>query len=233
MKIPYIFVWGIIFQLWPQINHQELFLNANLLFHAGKHQDALKLYEALPESWAVAYNKGHCHYAAQEYPEAIRCWYKAYRAGGFSYVEVDILKHCSLAYEQLGITNKCIPEFSSFDKMLLKKSLFFWQLIFLLVFLIFCTLVTISSKRMMIGICFVFLITIGIILVRYYCIHQPNMAVIRNSIESMAGTSMHFNKVGLIERGMLATVLDQKTDWVLVSAEGIQGWIPASCIIYV
>jgi tetratricopeptide (TPR) repeat protein len=57
---------------------QEIFLQANAAYMAGKVQDALELYQSInPKGPAVWYNMGNCYNEIGNYPEAIVQWRRA------------------------------------------------------------------------------------------------------------------------------------------------------------
>lgn len=216
------------------VNNEEIFLNANKRYHEQQFQDALQLYDSLPQQgWAVYYNKACCFFHEGNFVQAIKYWQKALQSGGHSHkdlIETYCLRaaqHLSIQYEydwknRLYLLTQKIPQF-------------FWQLLFLFllytIILLFIGFRRMSSGIMVLLACLI-VFTMSIMIFRYYYDHRKLVIVVQPS-SIYAGRNSSFSQVNEIPKGALVCASDENKEWLKVCYRGKVGWIESSEIEFI
>ncbi len=217
------------------VNNEEVFLNANKLFHEQQFQEALQLYDSLPQhSWAVYYNKACCFFHLDNYVQALVYWQRALKNGGYSYKAL-IDDYCLRAREKLNVHNACSSWNDSLYCATKKIPLFFWQFLFLMMlyalFFLYLSYPSMSLWRFF-SLLIMTLLLLSILIFKHYYAHKQSVIVLEPSA-LYAGMDSSFSKVIEVPKGSMVSAFSRYKDWAKVYYHGKVGWINLSTIEFI
>jgi len=214
---------------------QEDFLHANDLYKRGDYADAQRLYASIDtKGAAVWYNLGNCWYHLKDYPQAIACWKRCLKYGGFAWYD-DVVHNCSQAYEILGIQPHEVW-YEHLVRTIRNYSLLWWQLVLILVSLVSCLLLLRSDYKkksvllgVMIGVMSVATSCLGI---KYWGLSKKD-ALVGQEAFLVAGTDERFSRLATLKKGEEVVVYETRGKWSKVAANEGVGWILADTLIII
>ncbi len=205
---------------------QETFLKAGAYYEQGRVAQALELYKKIQAPYpSVFYNSGLCHYALEQYPEALVALRKAQRLGNR-----ELYKKAShavvLTQKKMGVS-----ETSSFFETALKVHTMLpgdWmRFLFLLVLGLFSVMVFLgrsTPRFLMMGV-LLLLITGTSCGYDYWFSQQQYGVVIAKGAFVYTGPDKQFHKVAEIPAGQQVKVVEQDHSWYKVYFPAGQGWV--------
>lgn len=220
-----LFLWVLLCQSMHAFHQEEYFLRGNVYASKSEWQKALDEYEHISNKSAIVlHNMAVCLYELQEFDRAHLCWRAALRIADRSH------------YMQIaGCLNQKFHDDSNvsfFAWLSAGYSLFCFQILMLLfwylgmICMIFCKRYRIVLA---IGCGVLLLLTACCMYSKYY--DQYSYALIREQDQMIfSGPSYHYSNHGMVGKGSLVRVIEQRDDWYRITAGDISGWISASHI---
>ena len=205
---------------------QETFLKAGAYYEEGRVARALELYKKIQAPYpSVFYNCGLCHYALEQYPEALVVFRKAQRLGNR-----EVYKKAShaavLTQKKLGITGTT----SFFETALTMHALMpadWVRFLFLLVLALFSLMVLLdraTTRLLLVG--SFLLLTTGVGCGYDYWFSKQQYGVVISKMAFVyTGPDKQFHKVGEIPAGQQVKVVEQDHSWYKVYFPVGKGWI--------
>ena len=205
---------------------QETFLKATAYYEQGRVAHALELYKKIESPYpSVFYNRGLCHYALEQYPEALVSLRKAQRLGNRELYK-KAFHAAVLAQKKVGVSD----ESSFFEAAVAVHTLLpgdWVRFLFLLVLALFSVMVLAgrATKR---------LLAVGILLLLitgtgcgydYWFSKQRYGVVIPKGAFVYTGPDKQFHKVVEIPAGQQVKVVEQDQSWYKVYFPAGQGWV--------
>ncbi len=217
------------------VNNEEVFLNANKLYHEQQFQEALQLYDSLPQqSWAIYYNKACCFFHLGNYVEALIYWQRALKNGGHSQ-KAFIDCYCLSASEKLNVHNSVIGWQDSLQCATKKIPLFFWQLLFLMMLYVLSFLYLFYpglSVWKFFSVLSIAVLLLSLLIFKHYYSHKQRVVILEPSA-LYAGMDTSFSKVIEVPKGLMISACSSHKDWVKVNYQGKVGWINLSMVEFI
>jgi tetratricopeptide (TPR) repeat protein len=205
---------------------QETFLKATAYYEQGRVAHALELYKKIESPYpSIFYNRGLCHYALQQYPEALVSLRKVQRLGNR-----ELYKKASHAVALVQKKMEGSDEASFFETAFAVHTLLpgdWVRFLFLLALAIFSIMVFMRRVTIRLGVVGVFLLLIlGIACgYDYWFSRQQYGVVISKTAFVYAGPDKQFHKVAEIPAGQQVKVVEQDQSWYKVYFPAGQGWV--------
>jgi len=213
-------------------NGKKVFLQANELYAQKEYAKALNLYNTIekkgPATW---YNMGNCAFRLGNYVYSLLYWKKAKKEAPFKDMR-KIDYNIALAYEKLDYAK---PEswFSFVQNYVNAFSLFFLQILFLILWLIFFVLLF-GLKRYRTTLLFVLLVfntfLFVAVVVKYRAIVYPKAIVTKPSISVFSGPDENFHVIGNLSLADELQIKKQRNSWYKISYNHIVGWVSADSL---
>lgn len=204
---------------------QEAVLQAQQYYEQKQYIHALKAYESVVyKGRALWYNMGNCACNAERYADALLYWLRAYKIS--SYQQRDAIKKNMMLLEGKLAT---AIDLTPFDTPLCNTSLFFLQLLFIVLWgLLLWSVVRAYKKKKYI---WLFIITVacsiigGIIFLRYQtsCV---KCGLVCNETTLCAGPHHQYHILMTIQPAQFVTVIHHTQDWCKVKCGAVTGWLP-------
>lgn len=206
----------------------QIFQAADSLYTQGSYDQALIEYKKIGnKTGQVWYNMGVVAYTQQDYTHALLYWLRAQKYGN---AQVYSAAHERLKQlvSQVGLAAQESHGVMYYGVLLLKTiSLYVWQILFLLLWLVFCWCLMqkyrCSTTKSIILAIILFLICIPI-MIGYY-IDKERVLVIVDEADLYNGPNSALYKIGSVQKHTLATLLDTKKQWYKISHDAIIGWV--------
>ena len=216
-----------VFVFLSQATSQESFLQGNVAYRHAEFKKAINFYQAItnkgPAAW---YNLGNCYYHEQDYSNALLCWKRALQYDDSS-LEASILYNCDQAYQKLGYQSA--PTLvERLNQKICSYSLARWQVIFLVVWLLFlsCFFSIITRKYRALGIFFCMLLSVSSACLGIKCWKcTQEYALVKNQCRMVAGTDERFAQIALMAPGCEVAIKEKKGEWCKVASKDHCGWI--------
>lgn len=228
-------------QDFTSLDSQEIFVQANSLYKAGKFEQAIDLYKSIPDKSAYAYyNLGNSAYQLEKYGFAMLYWRKAEKLWGF-FNRDELIDNITLLQEKIrilnsGIEKKRSPITLSFIKI--KNVIMSWlrsfplillQFFFLLLWLfLFIYLRFLFKKRqkLVIATLFGFIAFFGIILAARHNIESRTYGVITNRSTPMrSGPGESFQTLINLNQAQEVVIQKESGNFYKVKIFWQTGWI--------
>jgi len=212
---------------------QETVLRAHKLYEQGNVEQALNLYNSIekkgPATW---YNMGNCHYSLKNYMDALVCWKKAERDASWSelpsiYHNIDET-YKNLHVEHGGGFNASIKRI--IQRVLALFSLYGWQLLFLLVWVIllfFAARLARNRKFGILSVLSVLVLLFGTCLYKKYDLTFMRSGIImEKNLTVYAGPGDDFHELGSLAKATEISICDEHNDWIKIRDQKLVGWVP-------
>ncbi len=217
-------------------NNQELFLKANQLYDQKDYKKAFLVYESIKNKGsAVWYNMGHCCYMQEEFVKALLFYKRAAKSASMPFyaeIQEQIKK---IESEKLGLLHEQ-SWISDFVRMTAHRlSLFISQLIFLLIWFLFCFFIAkiiIGRRYFIVSILLLALVCIGGILKSKYLEHTTRYALVMQDGSFFVGPSDKLAVIGNLKRGQEVIIKAEKEGWYKIEVgQNTFGWLPHDAVI--
>lgn len=219
-------------------NNQELFLQGNMLYQQQEYAKALTAYEKIQNKSAVVlYNMGNAYSMLQEHVNALLFYKRAEKIAQTPLY--DVIKE---RIYDVQTTNLSLDEKPSFFNKFVSRcahsfSLLLWQILFLLLFFIFCWHITkpLHTLRLVsIGSLFLVMFFLAFILLVSYRESIAQKALIKEQASLFIGPSENLAVRETLKAGQEVSFIVQKDDWYKVrTLHGVVGWIPQEAIVII
>lgn len=214
---------------------QESFLQAQVAYQKSDFKKAIALYQSINNKGAIVwFNLGNCYYHCQQYVDALACWKRSLKYGG-NFLLSSINDNCDQAYQRLGLHHS-----TSFMKKSIEKingcSLFLWQMIFLLLWILFLGNIVHFSKKnyVLVPILLFSLMSLsGACLGVKYWNGMQEKALVKKECPLFAGTDERFSKIAILVPGLEVTVKEKRDIWCKVQSNDHLGWILMAHVDYI
>ena len=205
---------------------QETFLKAGAYYEEGRIAHALELYKKIQAPYpAVFYNRGLCHYALEQYPEALVALRKTQRLGTRE-VYKKASRAVALTQKKMGISD----DSSFFETALTIHTIVpgdWVRFLFLLMLTLFSLMVVlgrVTTRLLLLG--SILLLTTGVGCgYDYWFSQQQYGVVISKGAFVYTGPDKQFHKVAEIPVGQEVKVVEQDHSWYKVYFPAGQGWV--------
>jgi len=227
------------------LTDQELFVQANEFYKAGKCKEAQELYEKISDkSSRVYYNLGNCAYKQGKYGYALLNWRRAEADWGL-FNRAELVRNIALVKKMVGgiESNAQQPEQQNPVQRLMlglhglknatvsfirSTPLLFLQILFLIVwFIIFAVSRFLYRKKqgMVILGLFFLLVSIGSALAVKYGLSMRQYGVILHKSSLMSGPGEGYHALGEIAEAQEVVIQKQSADYCKVKVHGQIGWL--------
>jgi len=219
-----------------QDNFQENFLKANQFYKEGKFEEALKLYEKIPNpAPQVNYNLGNCAYKLDKHGYALLYWKRAEKDWGL-FDRTELLDNISLLKRTLIKTDKPRSEiFRFFGKLksysvsLIRSApLFMIQILFLLLWLflfLYLRYLYKRGKKVLIAILFCLIALLGTILVIRYSLDYRNFGVVVSKRATLlSGPGNNFQELGILPEASEVVIQKTSDGFLKIKVNKQIGW---------
>lgn len=214
-------------------NLEEKYLKASALYQAGDYLKALSAYESLdPKGPAVWYNIGNCYFSLEKFPESIVAWRRAQK--NVSWADYKTLEHyIKGAYTALAkeYSIGCIATLKAFFSwLILRISLFIWQIFFLICWFLSLWLLpsSVAQKKYLLS-ASLFLITAtaaSICYMHYYKQKYPYGLVTKKSISVYAGPGQDYAPLTTAQTLDMMHIYTERNGWLKVYGRQFgHGWV--------
>ncbi len=236
--VSYIFLFLIffvsIFSAHAQSSEPSLFEQANLSYRAGKYEQALELYNKIPEKTAVLYyNMGNCAYKLKKTGYALLHWRRAERDWGLCN-RAELLDNI-LFLKLARINGEVHTHHFVMNKMaiwaysLIKAMpVLFFQLIFLMLWLLlFLFIRPLYKKRYTVILALLTMCSVasGLLLAFKYNFMNRQYAVIVKDIALTSGPGENFTTLGQLAQATEVVVQKQSGTFYKVKHKLQSGWV--------
>jgi hypothetical protein len=226
---------------------QEQFLKANEFYKQGKYEEAYQRYLAVPSKSAfVHYNLGNCAYKLTRYGQALVHWRRAEMCWGIFNRE-DLLSNIELVKNKLGLSIQ--KDKKSKDKegpgaeiahiwqganafvgsFVCSASLFFFQFLFLLVWLLLLLYIRYFYKLHLNSIFFLLIFMCGssvcLLVSKYIMISKIYGVVVSGQAKLFSGPGKTYQELGKIREGQEGVIKKKSEDFYKVNVGGKSGWV--------
>ncbi|MBU1007827.1 tetratricopeptide repeat protein [Candidatus Dependentiae bacterium] len=230
-------IFGLLFSLPVGLSgnsHQDQFEHANTLYKKGLFDEAMKLYEQIPNKSArVNYNLGNCAYKLEKYGWALLYWRRAERTWGF-FNRNELIENISLLKKKLNLTSEQGPPIIKKIKQLVLSwtyaiPLLVLQLLFLLLwFFLFGYIRFLYKKRKngAILLLFALIALFGILLTLRYSLEARRDAIVVSQQSSLlSGPGETFQTLIQLDPASEVIIKKETTGYYKIKAQQKVGWI--------
>ncbi|TET06545.1 tetratricopeptide repeat protein [Candidatus Dependentiae bacterium] len=234
MKVYYLLIGFVLFVVFGLCSRdvEEIVLRAHKLYEQQNIDQALELYGSIEKKGSATwYNMGNCYYKLGNYLDALICWRRAERDA--TWYELSVIHHnLDQVYKVLGIqlSNRFKTSLYRFAQRYLSFfSLYGWQLIFLLVWVLLLFLVAQLVRNhnyfILSVLCLITILFTGALYLKYEIDTTRYGIVIENDLIVYAGPDKEFHKLGSFARATEVTICEQQERWLKIQERGLIGWI--------
>ncbi len=204
---------------------QELFLQANNAYKKGNFSQALDAFNAIDNKGAaVWYNMGNAYYHLNRYVDALIAWKRALKYDGFHLIDA-INANSDCAYDKLEI-KQSYGYLDWVTKEINRRSLFFWQFIFLCsLYGFLLVLYGVKNKKWLIFICLLVINSTGIGLIVRWQERNCQTGIVISDTFLVAGNDEQFSKIGALKPGQEVIIKEKNQSWCKVAVDNQIGWI--------
>ena len=217
---------------------QELTLEAEQLYRAGKYAQALATYEKdlknHPNDPYLYYNIGNCYFKMGSKGLAVAYYYRAFRLNPQN---GDIRHNLSLALASGGDSLVPTGMPAAMHRALFALTLAELKGVLCLLGWAVCLLagiwlLTRKAGKLTLAFGMLFALTAGWFYVRYSWENEPLAVVASPVVELRSGPGKNFPASAAVQQGHLVRILDTKDHWqeVIVRSEGLKGWIEQNAL---
>ena len=226
MKLLYLFLFTF-FSLSAQ-SWQESFLHANEYYKNKNYDEALRLYQKIPnKTAAVWYNMGNCSYKKSDYAHALLYWQRARSLANQGLCKA-IDYNCAQAYKKINMQPLPSSIFPHIPPLLL-------QIAFLAFFILFLSTYFFLLKKKKLLVAIIANITLAFLGILNYASYSKSIQtkgfVITPVANLYAGPDTHYGQKGTITMGNTLPVLDKKNKWLKVANGKEIGWLAENNIV--
>ncbi|MBD3273198.1 hypothetical protein GF385_02490 [Candidatus Dependentiae bacterium] len=227
----------LILNVFAKQNYQEIFLQANDFYRQGEFQTAYNLYKKIKNpSMEVNYNLGNCAYKLNDFGYAMLYWKRAEKDWGF-FNRTELLENINILRQKLfgkESPKSKLFEYLSFYKnyflsLVRSAPLFSMQILFLIFWIIsflYIRFLFKRNKRFLIYILFVFIATLGVLLVLRYNLDFKNYGiVVSKNAEILSGPGDSFQKLGVLPETSQVRIQRISDDYYKIKFQRLTGWI--------
>lgn len=211
---------------------QEIFNEANKFYAQGKFEEALELYQQLPQTAVVSYNLGNTFYKLGQPSHALIHYRKAERKAGF-FGKKELSDNIRLVKQQLGSSEN---ESYLLAARELIETISFWplQAIFLLLWtLLFLFGRVLYNRRryLLLGALFGFTVIFGtLLIVKYYLKEQRVGIVVLKEAQLRSGPKESFALLATLKEGTELVIEKEFETYFKVKFKEQIGWIDKKSI---
>jgi hypothetical protein len=226
---------------------QEQFFKANEFYKQGKYEEAYRGYLVVPSKSAfVHYNLGNCAYKLTRYGQALVHWRRAEMCWGIFNRE-DLLSNIELVKNKLGLSiqkdkkskNKEGPgagiaylwqRINVFVESFIRSaSLFFFQLLFLFVWLFLLIYIRYFHKLHFNSIFFLLIFMCGssvcLLISKYIILSKIYGIVVSGEVKLFSGPGKTYQELGKIREGQEGVIEKKSGDFYKVNMGEKSGWV--------
>lgn len=210
---------------------QEMFLQGNQAYEQQDYQGAIAQYGSVnAKGPALWYNLGNSYYRAGDKVQAVICWRRS-QINSRRDVWLMAQKNCELIYDLWNID--LYPSVTKrivlwFDGTLGRVSLLWYQLLFLLLWII--TIGggwTLYKKRYLISVSVLAVLLVcmtGLLAMKYY-ITEQRVGIVLDKASLHAGPDQTYHVVGESKMGMQVVIKKERNNWYYVYDNLLSGWV--------
>ncbi len=222
-------------QLTYALNGQETFLQGNNAYQENDYEKALNLYSKIEKRGsAVWYNMGNCHYHLGHEADAIACWKRSQKGGSASLCTDSACNIDAVLQESEQNKTSFVHKLSFAWNA---GSVFMIQLIFLLVWMVFCCALYLSKRGKKYKVAtFVFgvlILPLGANLVHRYIHRNDGYAIVHTEAQLYAGPNEQYHVVGTVGSKEQLVVYTKNDNWYKVASGKQNGWINARSVVVI
>lgn len=210
----------------------QQFDKANALYTQGAPEKALLEYKKIShKTGAVWFNMANAAYAQQDYAHALLYWLRAQKYGdAFLYKE----SHAHMQKLGIGSPENSIKErMSYFGILILKKiPVIIWQLLFLLVWYLFCwcRMKKYCCSAAKTGLFALLLLLLFVPIMIGYYTDYDRVVILAETADLYNGPNVALYKIGSVQKGESAKLLDTKKQWYKIAHADKIGWVERKAV---
>lgn len=211
---------------------EEIFLQANNAYDQNDLKKASELYASIKNKGeAVWYNLGICYYKQERWVDALHCFLQAERQASWdSFFDIEYalaqvrtkLGHTQQETMLSGITY-------SLKKIASSYSLFAWQTIFIIVWILMIVNFVLFYRKknyFIVGILLFFALVAGaLLMIKYMLLYEKQAIVNASNVTVLLGPDDQFSTIGSVSLGQEVAILMHEDGWYKVQYNAHRGWL--------
>lgn len=213
-------------------DQQVVFDKASQLYQDGSYSEAISLYQKIESKGpGVWHNIGNCHWHLQQFKDAFFAYKRAFKDA--SLFDKLLLKEQIVRSWQMWTNTS-----NSFESPILSRDIvisfctaFEWQMIFLIMWIVWLLCITRSRRRLFFRVssCMVFVLLM-VIMYAMVCAHGKEMphGVIIEPTKLFVAPKKEVHALKDLLPGDDVIIVDSCRDWAKVKAQGVLGWVAQS-----
>ncbi|MEX0940447.1 MAG: hypothetical protein WDZ41_03735 [Candidatus Babeliales bacterium] len=236
MKIKYFLLSiTVLFLMQVQANDQEIFLQANHIYHENNFEEALKQYQAIEQKGpSVWYNMGNCNYYLKNVADSLICWRRSQLTGN-STIHRLAQQNIDDLHKELKHT---MPSSYNFFDMLQAWSmsfpLFLWQCMFLLAWVFLFLMGSAYPRKGSRLLTFIFGISalaLAVMLIVKYTATTKDIGIIIKETPLYISPSNRVNVQATMYEGQEVVITQKHNAWYKINHDIHIGWIPDDAVV--